>query len=487
MDIILGFINHPNMPWSVAAGIIAFALAVWLAFSLKLNYVRRHLDKIEKELTYATRAGFSQHLADLTKEFNNNPVFATPWHHFRQTLIPPQWQQGEAAMVYTTALAHYFNLNTLLEPRCNLRLYQAMPNILVGIGIWFTFIGLVAALWFASLGVAASDIADAQLALRDLLHAATFKFITSIAGLLASIVFSWQEKRRLYQLNQQIRKICLKLEECLQFSSLEKILSQQAFNNQRNNLRMEQFVQNFPQTLNTALQPLVQNFGDLTHNIGRVNQEALGILLNDFSQRLQGQTTESFNRLQQSLQLMSHSVQNIQQQFDHSGQQFQQSLSQAGDNLQQGLTVVSEQLLYQLNQAAQQIYNSSQHLQAASLPLSQTAHSLQHTSEQIEKLLNGLQRSGEQLAEQNQQASQALLQSSEQVSTVWQHYQQHFAGIDHEMAQVFKTLSQGLEQYRRQVTDFTQQLDQSLNHAVSALNGMVVELAEVLEDMRHNP
>ena len=472
MDIILAIINHPNVPWMVAAGIIAFALLVWLIFSLKINMVARHLSQVEKQLAYATTAGFAKHLQGLNKDFKNNPVFFPQWHNFQQTLIAPKLHQGKQVMIYTTRLSHYFNFQTLVSSQFNMRLYQAMPNILVGIGIWFTFVGLVAALWFASKGVAAADINEAQLALQELLHAATFKFVTSIAGLFASIVFSWREKKRLYSLQQQINAICHKLEECLHFSTLEKILLQQQNQPQKED-DIKQLIQSLPAVLTQALQPLNKNFANLTENIGANNQEALQLLLSDFSQRLQGQTSETFAQLHQSLQTMNGSIQQVQQQFDHSGQQFHQHLSQAGSDLQQGLSAVSEQLLQQLNQAAQQIYTSSQHLQAASQPLSKTAESLHQTTEKIEQLLV-----------QNQKSNQALQQSSEQVTSVWKHYEQHFSGIDTEMGQVFKSLTQGLEQYRHQVTEFTESLDNSLNHAVTALNGMVLELAEVLEDLR---
>lgn len=482
MDIILSLINHPNVPWYVAAGIIVFALLVWLVFSIRLNKIRRHLNQVEKQLTYATGAGFVNHLNGMNKDFKSNPIFYPQWLNFQQSLIPPSLHQGEQVMIYTRHPREYFNFKTLVEKHLNLRLYQAMPNILVGIGIWFTFVGLVAALWFASKGVAANDINDAQLALQDLLHAATFKFVTSIAGLLASIVFSWQEKRRLHKLERQINKICQQLESCLQFSTLEKVLLQQNANQKGQDI--QNLVQQLPQMLAQALQPLNQNFQHLTENISHSNQEALSLLLTDFSQRLQGQTSETFAQLHHSLQTMNGSIQQVQQQFDHSGQQFHQHLTDAGNQLEQGLSSISQQLLQQLNQAAQQIYTSSQHLQAASQPLTQTATSLQQTSEQVQALLDNLTQTSTNLSEQNATASQTLIQSTDKVVSVWQQYEQHFAGIDNEMGQVFQQLSKGLDQYRHQVTDFTQTLDKSLNHAVTALNGMVLELAEVLEDMR---
>jgi hypothetical protein len=107
------------------------------------------------------------------------------------------------------------NESILTSAGINLRFYTAVPNYLVGLGLLFTFAGLVAALYFASAGVAAASIQEAQDALRHLLAAATFKFMTSIAGLGASIVYSSREKAQLYRLGHRLDALCTALEQRL--------------------------------------------------------------------------------------------------------------------------------------------------------------------------------------------------------------------------------------------------------------------------------
>jgi hypothetical protein len=65
-----------------------------------------------------------------------------------------------------------------------------MPDYLVGLGLVLTFLGLVSALYFAAQGLEAGDVAETRASLTALLSAATFKFITSIAGVASSIIFS---------------------------------------------------------------------------------------------------------------------------------------------------------------------------------------------------------------------------------------------------------------------------------------------------------
>ena len=67
----------------------------------------------------------------------------------------------------------------------------ALPNLFVGIGLLLTFVGLVAALTFTTKAIGgAATSQQTQEALKDLLHAASFKFYTSIAGLLVSIALT---------------------------------------------------------------------------------------------------------------------------------------------------------------------------------------------------------------------------------------------------------------------------------------------------------
>lgn len=67
-------------------------------------------------------------------------------------------------------------------------------NIFVAFGLLATFLGLVAALTFASQGMTSDDPAAMQAALRDLLSASASKFVTSVAGVGLSIVLRVVER-----------------------------------------------------------------------------------------------------------------------------------------------------------------------------------------------------------------------------------------------------------------------------------------------------
>jgi hypothetical protein len=67
-------------------------------------------------------------------------------------------------------------------------------NTFVGVGLLLTFLGLVAALSFAAEGMRSADSNGMLEAMRDLLAAASSKFVTSIAGVGLSLVLNVLER-----------------------------------------------------------------------------------------------------------------------------------------------------------------------------------------------------------------------------------------------------------------------------------------------------
>lgn len=202
---------RPEVPWLLSAAIVVAAALVWGTFRSRLAPV---LDALDRAIAAVEEtdgpAGFRNRYPALSKTLADNPVLGEAWRAFAVTLEPAP--RGGEALGYTRRPQEHFDDRLLLASGFNLRIYQAVPNLLVGLGLLFTFVGLVAALHFASGGVRSADVAVAQAALGDLLAAATFKFATSIAGLGSSILFSWREKAQLHRVQARILRFCHALE-----------------------------------------------------------------------------------------------------------------------------------------------------------------------------------------------------------------------------------------------------------------------------------
>ena len=66
----------------------------------------------------------------------------------------------------------------------------SLPGYFTSIGLVFTFIGLVVALYFAAKGFRSRDVAEARAAIVRLLNAASFKFLTSVSALVSALAVS---------------------------------------------------------------------------------------------------------------------------------------------------------------------------------------------------------------------------------------------------------------------------------------------------------
>lgn len=213
IDGLFGVLVQPWVPWMLAAMLATTALVAWLSFRFRrIAPVLAGLDRAIA-LVEASQgpSGFRRGFRATYQLLAEDPIVGTIWRAYALTIgVAPGTDE---ALGYSRRPHESFDDGLLVVAGVNLRLYRAVPNLLVGCGLLFTFVGLVGALYFGSRGIGAGDIAQAQHALHELLAAATFKFATSIAGLGSSLVYSWREKALLYRVQYRLARFCTALEE----------------------------------------------------------------------------------------------------------------------------------------------------------------------------------------------------------------------------------------------------------------------------------
>ncbi|MEO1020298.1 MAG: hypothetical protein AAFY56_21810 [Pseudomonadota bacterium] len=189
--------------------ILGATFAGWY-FARRLRRLLEGLDAAIQAVERTDGTGsFRQRFAMVYQSLAENHAVGETWRGYAPTL---SLALNADAVGYARRPREDFNEVLFTRAGINLRLWHALPNIMVGVGLFFTFLGLIAALYFASRGVAASDIAVAQAALGDLLAAATFKFVTSVVGLGSSIVLSLSEKSQMHHFHQRVAQLCGALE-----------------------------------------------------------------------------------------------------------------------------------------------------------------------------------------------------------------------------------------------------------------------------------
>lgn len=228
--------RDPGFAPTLAVGMGGFALLLltwyvlhtFLPTFLGLSALRRDLRQIIEPHAdeHACRWAFKSRFEEVKEAFQRRRWLCRPWEGFAETLVHPE--SPDEPTWNTIRPASYFNVNELSHQGRRLRWLGAWPNVFVGVGLLLTFVGLVAALSFATEAIQGSgDIAVMQAGLRDLLSAAGAKFWTSVAGVASSIVLSLFHRLMLHLVESQLGAVCGLLERGLLYKPLEELAAEQ--------------------------------------------------------------------------------------------------------------------------------------------------------------------------------------------------------------------------------------------------------------------
>src|SRR5579862_3673902 len=231
---IVGFLDYfrdERVPLRLSFALVAVALllliliALWSGSALlRLKRLRRGLRSLGRGTDFARSFGDADALLEAS-------IVGSAWSDYRECL-----KASHEVVLYPRRPDEYLGLHALPASSYPARFFAATHGYFTGIGLLLTFIGLVAALKFAAAGVASSDLALAKAALNALLAAASFKFMTSIAGLGCSLLLSVAARSMTHAVEGEAQGLALDLEramtplfsECLAYDQLTATREQTA-------------------------------------------------------------------------------------------------------------------------------------------------------------------------------------------------------------------------------------------------------------------
>lgn len=312
----------------------------------------------------------------LTKK---HPALALAWRETEDRVIPLPFGERQIHVMFG-APRDIWNAKHLLSQQMNLALAEAVPNLLVGLGLLFTFFFLTLALTQATsalVGLPAQGQADLLQATRGLLSAAGAKFMTSMAGLLASIVWAIASRRQVATLNRLSGTILEHLSKLVpggggEMAALAQLqTSRDHLQTSRDvgaqhteattellGLTQELLIESREKTgtlkrfetdlavslanaISQAVSPqvatmtsrLIGAIDGLSSKIGTMNQQAMQQMLTDFSAMLKQQTDEEMSQLRQTLEGLSGKLDNAGNTIGKSATEASQALDKAGAEL----------------------------------------------------------------------------------------------------------------------------------------------------------
>lgn len=210
-----------SFAWYFAGFILAFALIFWAWFSIKIRGIRKQLETYRQKVGSLSEPvsldivgnclAASKELTEVFRLFSNTALI--------------ELDDGKVKRLFRTDSAeNHFDEEAILHSRINVDFWRSFPNFLTGAGIMGTFIGLVAGIHLAHTGLVSDSDEEIKQALAYLLSGASVAFLTSIAGLFSSIVFSVMKKASLYRVETSIALFAEALDRKIECISNERLL-----------------------------------------------------------------------------------------------------------------------------------------------------------------------------------------------------------------------------------------------------------------------
>jgi len=499
---ILNFIVSTSGVTFACGGIILFALVSATFFSKRVNPISRTLHgAIQRLYKSKNETDFVKNYYDFDEWVSKSNILAMSWSEFTETLILPI--DNDNPIRNTHPAEDYFNDESILHPHVNVRFYNNLSNILSGLGILGTFIGLVAGIYIA-LGPGQSGGGINEHAIINLMSGASLAFTTSIAGISCSLLFSWFEKHKINNILSLIRdlnnSIDSKLEritpESLAIKTLEemKIQSQELkmFNTELAFTIAEALDEKMTGNIIPALEKMTVAIEGLRQDRADTNLQMIENVVKEFTDTLQGAAGKEMKIMASSIQDMTALL------VDQT-----KNMADVQEEMQDG----ARMSLIEMNASVGKLNEAVEKIGLASEAMGKTANNfvdilselgtsfelIETVSRRFENIVIGLEEATDSIEKTNSQNAQAIktlkegvehLQSSQQsLVETWKDYQNRFEDIDQSVEGFFQKLQDGIQAYAEQVHSFMGNMDKAMASVTQDLGSAAGETKEVVEEL----
>ena len=413
---------------------------------------------------------------ELKSKFDRNKEFTDAWREFEDSLITRSHNENQ--MVYKTDEASlFFSEERLLGQHLNLRFWNSVPALLVGLGILGTFVGLVWGLIPFS-GINFEQTSQIQVAIKKLLSGVSTAFVTSVWGMLTSLAFNGLEKWRISRVSQAIANLQRELDRLFTLTTQEEI-----------SFRQED-------ELAQQTQALKSFSTDLANDIKSAMAEGRQQILTELHNAPEAFSNAMAEQLAPSLDKLNETVEELREQKEESSadaigqliEQFQASLSTS--------TVTQmEELAKTVGDASQSLMNlpdqMGQMIAGVREQMDQTRHLLAETTEaqtaQMQRMMDGMLSTFQGTIDTQQaglsETTHSLNEQMKQVGSDIQNLLESAANRANEqlgqrMADMEAVSDQSIETLQAAIGELRQSITSTLNQQQQAISEVTSQTAK---------
>ena len=431
------FLTESFVRW-YCGGILVFALLVVAKLVRDARALLAMLRGLNDELGGVDgKAGF----ASAFEQYNDHAeaIFGLPWTEFVETLVLPA--PGSSDPIRNTdEVSRHLNDATIIFPRISFGFYQSVPNLLTGLGILGTFIGLAGGVGAASAGLSSSNPGEITFSLQKLLDGASLAFLTSIVGITCSLLFVPVDRFFSRRLHLAVDELAGGIESRLERVTPEGVALQHLEQARRAVTQLEHFNTELIFSLEKALDekiagrlsPQLERLveaveglrADRSTDAGQMIEQALG----RFTDAMQERTGSQFEEMASIVAELNHTLKDSTAGLARSQQDIRTALesvlSAVRTSMDASANAMTETLQQMLGDVTREVADASKQLAermtasstAASAELRETvgtatqdlARTGVEAATQISGSLHGLQASAESLDRSTRQSEKVL-------------------------------------------------------------------------------
>lgn len=359
-------------------------------------------------------------------------------------VIGPTWRAFAEAVVVavepnrpvraTIAPDRLFDLALYRRVGTDLRYHTALPGLLVGTGLLFTFLGLAIALANAGALVTAADQAQRSASLEGLLNAASIKFWTSLVGLFCSIGYAIHRKRSIKKTERALDRFCTLLEERFPLATpaFFQAEANRTLDAQRKSLDTlandlaQSIGPALDRALDTRLGEHIKPLREAIEKLATRETEAIGQTLKQmldlFLEKLQATSSKQLEAVAGRLEEAAKGLESLRFGLDGAGAKLETAANTLARELQQGSRAAIEELARTMRELSDKIaqavqQQSQQTKESLETVLATIPGIVQRLSQASETIRGGLEAGGKQagalMEEEARKAAAALVSAAD--------------------------------------------------------------------------
>ena len=443
--------------------IVLCAIVSGIWFWVKTFRRRRLINSLTKETRQYSRPSQPSIKQELTEKFNRNKELADAWQAFEDSLITRSHNENQ--IVYKTDEASlFFSEERLLEQHLNLRFWNSMPALLVGLGILGTFVGLVWGLIpFSDVDFTNTD--QIREAIKELLSGVSTAFVTSVWGMLASFLFNGLEKWGIGRVSRAIADLQRALDQIFTPTRAEEIAIHQQDELVQQTAALKSFSTDLADRIKIAMDSIMsERLENLHRSLTQLhdqNAEGRQEIIQELHNAPEAFSSAMAEQLTPSLNNLNTAVKELREQKEES------SADAIGQLIEQFQDSLSTSTVTQMEGLAKTVGDASQ--------------SLMNLPDQMARMIGGIQ-------EQIDQARGLLTSTSEEQTGQMRNMMDGMLNtfqrtIETQQSGLSETTNQSIQMLQSTIAELQQSITSTASQTATESEAMTNRMLELLESV----